>query len=426
LGVQLAAAATDFWIASSLTTECCDWAEKALAKSECTGTRSEMVLQCSFGIALIYTQGMSPRAREVLTRALALARELDDFEYQQRATCGLWLFSARSMDLKDAFAFARDYEDAVRGGDIESRATAAWLLGVPQTYMAEHAQANERLQWATVHYPIASRRRDMIRLGGDPRSSSLAHLTVNLLSQGFLDAASRESKKAVDEARSTNQPTLICVALAWAAGFVSLSLGELEQASDFGEELVATAYKSSLRPFYAAGLCIRGALAAKQGTPDAAVGPLRTGLVEMQEARYLLFYPFFRAELALVLGAIGRFDESLMEIDETLRFALQTDYRWYVPEILRIKGELLTLRGSDDLVLIEDLYRQSMRQAGEHHALFWELTAATSLAENLQRQRRSADALSVLFSTYKRLSEGFAFSRVGGAKQLLDSLAGRA
>src|SRR6185295_10613572 len=111
--------------------------------------------------------------------------------------------------------------------------------------------------------------------------------------QGFLDAASRESKNAVDEARATNQPTLLCVALAWAAGFVSLSLGELGPATDYGEELVGVAYKHALRPFYAAGLCIKGSLAARRGEPEAGVAPLRSGLVEMQEARYLLFYPFF-------------------------------------------------------------------------------------------------------------------------------------
>ena len=55
------------------------------------GTRSEMVLECSLGIALIYTQGMSAQARSVLLAALDLARRLEDFDYQQRSTCGLWL-----------------------------------------------------------------------------------------------------------------------------------------------------------------------------------------------------------------------------------------------------------------------------------------------------------------------------------------------
>ena len=40
-----------------------------------------------------------------------------------------------------------------------------------------------------------------------------------------------------------------------------------------------------------------------------------------------------------------------------------------MPEIVRTKGELLVLRGSDEPDLIEDLFRQSMTQARAHGAL---------------------------------------------------------
>ncbi|RWO31013.1 MAG: LuxR family transcriptional regulator [Mesorhizobium sp.] len=423
LGVELATAASDFWVAVSLVAEACEWAGTALAQiGDATGARCEMILRCSLGFALIYTQGMSAHAREVLTRALALARELDDFDYQQRATCGLWLFSARSMALNDALAFAREYEGVARGRDLQSRATAAWLVGIPQTYVAAHVEASERLQWAIDQYPLDRRRRDMIRLGADVRASALAHNTVNLLSQGFLNAASRTAKSAVEEARETNQPFVLCVALAWAAGFVSLSLDELDTARDYGEELVDHAYKHALRPFHAAGVCVRGSLAARHGEPEIGIGPLRSGLAEMQEAMYLLFYPFFRVELAVALGAIGRVDDGLTEIDEALRFAAETNYRWLVPEILRTKGELLALRGHNDAASIEDLFRLSMKQAGEQHGLYWELCAATSLAELLQSQQRDAEARAVLFPVYDRLTEGFSVSRVKQAKALLDQL----
>ena len=68
-------------------------------------------------------------------------------------------------------------------------------------YLGDHAQASERLKWAIDQYPVEARRRDMITLGGDPRASCQAHRTVCLLSQGFLDEASRESRIAVEEAR---------------------------------------------------------------------------------------------------------------------------------------------------------------------------------------------------------------------------------
>ncbi|MBP1862250.1 ATP-binding protein [Rhizobium herbae] len=424
LGVALAATASDFWVAVSLVAEAGEWAEKALGQiGDATGTRTEMVLRCSLGYALIYTQGMSPRARQMLTGGLALAHTFQDFDYQQRATCGLWLFSARSMALKDALAFAREYEEVARGRDLQSRSTAAWLVGIPQTYLASHAEANEQLQWAIDQYPCARRRRDMMRLGADVRTSAKAHNTVNLLSQGFLDTASRTAGRAIEEARETNQPFVVCVALAWAAGFVALSLGEFDKARSFGEELVHLAYKHGLRPFHAVGLCVKGSLAARGDNPEAGIAPLRAGLAEMQQATYLLFYPFFLTELAAALGAIGRVDESLEEIGKALRFAVETDYRWFVPEILRVEAELLVLRGSDDPALIESLLRQSMGQASAQQAVYWELSAAVSLAERLRRVQKHDEAVEVLAPVYDRLSEGFFAPRVKRAKTLLDELA---
>jgi non-specific serine/threonine protein kinase len=424
LAVELATTAADFWVAASLVAEAREWADKALALiGAAAGTRSEMVLQCSLGFALVYTQGMRPDARAALTLALALARKLEDFDYQQRATYGLWLFSARSMAVNDALAFAREYEEVARIRDLQSRATAAWLVGIPQIYLAQHVEASERLQWAIDHYPAGRRGRDLVRFGADLRASALSHNSVNLLSQGFLDSASRAVLSAIEEARITSQPTVLCVALTFAAGFIFLSLDEWDKANACGEELVAHAYKHALRPFYAAGLCVRGSLAARRGGAETGAGLLRSGLDEMQKAAYLLFDPFFRVELAAALGAIGRLDDGISEIDEALRHAVETDYRWFVPEILRVKGRLLALRGPDRTTSIENLLRQAMTQARAQKAAYWELSAATSLAELLRSQRRDAEAHAVLSPVYDRFTEGFSASRVQQAKALLDRLA---
>ncbi|EJB06055.1 non-specific serine/threonine protein kinase [Rhizobium leguminosarum] len=422
LGVELAATASDFWVAMSLVAEACEWACTALDQiGEAAGTHRELVLQCNLGFALIYTQGMSQRTYEILSRALTLAREIEDFDCQQRATCGLWLFSARSGALNEALAFARDYEAVARARNLESRATAAWLVGVPQSYMAAHVEANAQLQRALEQYPPARRRRDMIRLGGDVRCSALSHNTVNLLSLGLLDTALRGAKLAVEEARLTDQPFVLCVAL-WSAGFASLSLGDMEAARDYGEELVDLAYKRALRPFRAAGLCLRGSLALRRGDPATGIELLRAGLADMRETVYLLFDPCFRKELAAALGATGRIDDGLTEIEETLGFATETNYLWYVPEILRTKGELLMLQGSNEPASIENLFRQAMAHANGQKALYWELSAAISLAEFLRDYRRNDEAKAVLSSVYNRFTEGFSASTVRKARALLSEL----
>jgi non-specific serine/threonine protein kinase len=227
---------------------------------------------------------------------------------------------------------------------------------------------------------------------------------------------------AIEEARTTNQPTVLCVALAFAAGFIFLSLDEQDTANIYGEELVAHAYKHALRPFYAADLCVRGSLAGLRCEAATGVDMLRSGPDEMRKAIYLLFDPFFRMELAMALGAIGRVNHGIREIDKALRNAVETDYRWFVPKILRIKGRLLLPLGPDGSTSIEDLFLQAMMQARAQKAAYWELSAATSLAKLLRSQHREVEARAILSPVYNRFTGGFSASRVQQAKVLLDRL----
>jgi non-specific serine/threonine protein kinase len=420
IGVALAVVGADFWAAISLFAEGCEWAKTALSRiGDAAGTRSEMVLLCNLGMTLIYTKGMVSTARESLTRGLALAQRYADSDYQQRAMSGLWLFSARSSALDEALAIARAYESVVPPGDRQSRAMADWLIGVPLIYRAEHIEASTRLLRAVDQYPIERRSQDTVRLGSDLLASALGHVSVSLLSRGLIDTATQAATRAVEYARDSNQPTALCIALAWAAGFIFLSLGELDKAERYGEELIIHAQKHRLRPFHAAGLCVRGSLAARRGAPDIGIDLIRRGLADMRVAAYLLFYPIFLIELAAALGASHRIDDGLSEIDEALRFAMETGHRWAVPETLRVKAELLVRRGSDDPSAIMDLLRESMSQAHKQHALYWELSAAISLAELMQSQHMDAEANAVLVPVCNRLIEGSTAPRVKQAKAML-------
>jgi non-specific serine/threonine protein kinase len=423
IGVALAAAGADFWVAVSLVAESCEWSGKALARiGSAAGTRYEMILQCNLAMSLIYTKGMIDDARKALTRALSLAQTFADFDYQQRTTFGLWLFSARFSALNDALAVARPYETVARLGDRQSRAVANWLVGIPLIYLGEHIEASARLQQAIDQYPIESRRRDTIRFGADLRASASGHVSVSLLSRGLVDAALQAAKRAVEEAHIGNQPTVLCVALVFAAGFISLSLGDLDVAERYGEELIVLAKKHALHPYYAAGLCVRGSLAARRTDPNKGIDLLYQGVADIRAASYLQFYPFFQIELAAALGALGRVDDGLSEIDAALRFAAETGHRWFVPETLRVRAELFARRGSDDPEVIADLFRQSIGQAHQQQALYWELSAAISLAELLRGQNRDAEARVVLGPVYDRFTEGFSAVSLKRAKSILGGL----
>jgi non-specific serine/threonine protein kinase len=422
LGVALAAAAADFWAAASLMPEACLWAGKALARiGDAAGTRFEMILQCSLGITLTLTRGMNDDARGALRRALTLAREFADFDYQQRVTSHLWMFLVRASALNDALAMARQFEEVAGFGDTQSRLVVDFWVGIAQVYRAAHVEATERLRRVIDHYPIESRGRDTIRFAGDFHAGVSGHIAVSLLSRGLLDTASRSAASAAEKARGTNSAVQLCVALAWAAGFIFVSLSELETAERYGDELINHATRHALRPFVAVGLCVRGSVAVQRADLDAGVDLLRRGLTEMRDASYQLFYPFFLVRLAAALGAPGRVDEGLAEIDWVLRFAAETGHRWVVPEALRVKGQLFALRDLDDPA-VEDCFDRGTEVAREQDALFWELRLALSLARLRVTQGRPGAAKALLASVYDRFTEGFATADLRAARTMLERL----
>lgn len=422
LGVRLAAISCDFWIAESLIAECRDWCGKALAQlGEAAGSHDEMVLQCARGRALLFTRGMIRESLTALEHGLRLAEELDDHDFQQRASMDIWLFKSRSALLGEALDAARRLEEMTRDRDARFKAAADWIVGISLTYLAAHGEAAERLRRASEIYPVEQREKDLIRLGADLRASAAGHLTVNLISLGELDDAARSAMQAIAEARATKHVTALCIALVW-AGFTFICLGDLGRSEQIGEELVEHAYKHGMQPFHAAGLCIRGSVLAKRGEPAAAIAPLRTGLTGMQEAAYLLFYPFFVVELAQALAANDRLDDALAEIDKALETATRIDYRWLIPEIKRNKAELLIERDPEDTAEAERLLSDALAQARSQGALYWEFRAALTSAERLAARGDAVGARALLTPPYDRLSRGAASPAIKRAGEVLSGL----
>ncbi len=422
IGVQLAALSCDFWIAESLIAECRDWSGRALSQlGEATGSREEMILQCARGRSLLYTKGMIAESLVALEKGLRLAEILDDPGFQQRASMDVWLFKSRSALLGEALDAARRLEEMTRGRDVRFQAAADWIVGISLTYLAAHAEAAQRLRRASETYPVERREQDLIRLGSDLRASVAGHLTVNLVSMGDLDGALQSAMRAIEEARTTKHATALCIALVW-AGFTFLSLGHLQRSEQIAEELVEHAYKHGMHPFHAAGLCIRGSVLARSGEPAAAITPLRTGLAGMQEAAYLLFYPFFLVELAQALVANDRLDDALVEIDKALETATRIQYRWFIPEIKRNKAEMLIRWDPENTAEAEQLLSEALLQARCQGAAYWELCVSLSSAELLFSRGDAVGARALLTPHYSDFSMGIGSPVVKRARQFLSSL----
>ena len=109
-------------------------------------------------------------------------------------------------------------------------------------------------------------------------------------------------------------------------------------------------------------------------------------------------------------------------LDTALAMAAGTGERWYEAELHRLKGELLLAQGLRDEVAVEDSFRRAVAVARSQDARFWELLAATSLAQLWRDRGKRAEAHDLLAPVYGWFTEGFDTADLIEAKALLDSL----
>jgi non-specific serine/threonine protein kinase len=311
-------------------------------------------------------------------------------------------------------------------GDPVGRATADWAAGQVRYYLGEHAAAADHLQRARASYPIAMRSDDPLRFGGDLLACSLGYQAVTSWSLGYAERAFRAGRDAIKEARSVNNPISLCVVLAAPSSILLVKMGYLEEAERCIEELIEHSDRHALTPYNAFGLCSKGGLMAIRGDVTEAERLLRVGLQRSREVRYYLFDAFFQGELAAVLGTAGRIDEALVEIDAALGYAEKSESLWCLPEILRVKGELLASRAGAEANAAEQWFIQSLDLANRQQALSWALRAATSLARFWRDRDRAAEAHEVLDQVYRRFTEGFDTADLQSANDLLRQLSPRA
>jgi predicted ATPase len=171
---------------------------------------------------------------------------------------------------------------------------------------------------------------------------------------------------------------------------------------------------------------LEGQLSAERGDATTAVRLLRAALDKSPSGGYPTYsslYTAFAADLAVAEAKAGHLDRGFAAIEEALQRVQRNEDLRYLPEALRIKGELVLLQdGPEASATAEDHFTQALDCARRQGALSWELRAAKSLARMMRDQGRSADATACLQPIYDRFTEGFGTADLIAAKRLLDEL----
>jgi predicted ATPase len=428
IAVVLTAAAVSLWLRLSLLGECQSRAKQALvalATAPNQNRNAEMRLHAALGAATAEATEMGA----AFTNALAIAESLGDVEYRLRALGGLYFLHTFSSRHRAAQPLAQRFRNlAASRSDLGAQLFGEHMVGIGEHFLGDQIGARRRLEQVltpyapvypapTYHGRDIVRLQDIIRFQINGHVSARAFLARVLWLQGFSDQAMRIAETSINEAQATGHALTLCYALSLAACPIALWVGDLTAAAHFTGMLVDTSRKHDLPLWSAYGSSFQKATALMGGNIVAESQQPDTGLAEV--ARYRLSFRSITGlnQLAEVLVHAGHAAEGLAMLNVMEPF----ETGFYLPELLRLKGELSLLQDTVTAAeTADDLFRRALGEARRQGALSWELRAATSLARLLRDQGRPAAAC--LQPVYDRFTEGFGTADLIAAKQLLDDL----
>src|SRR5215472_6248793 len=424
VGVGLAAAAAPMFLTMSLLPECHRWSKQGIRALEdaTRGGAEEMHLQASLGASSMHMHGQSGSARAALERGLAIAEARGDFLYQVELVSTLTMFHTRAGSFKTALYYAK-LGQALAGtvADATAIALAHSGLGRSLQVMGDHSGARAALEPSLQYWSNLPGTSD-VYLGFDHHILVSIGLARTLWLQGHPAQSVGRMRQTIGDAERKDNPVFsLGFALFWAPE-IFLWVGDLRSAEEYADRLISNGETHIWRHERAAGRGYIGAVAIGRGDARAGAEDLQACLEQLHAVGYGMLSTAFKLSLAQGLMAMGQSDEAMTLIDETIRLIEQNEDLLYMPEALRVKGNvLLSLpqRQPDDA---EMCFTRSLDWSRRQGARSWELRTAIDLAALWASQGERDRARASLQPIFDQFEEGLDTADLKTAERLLASL----
>jgi hypothetical protein len=380
-----------------------------------------MHLQASLGVSSMQMHGESDPARAALSRSLVIAETRCDVLSQVGLLGMLSMFEVRAGSFRTSLDYAR-LSRAVDGivEDSAAMALANSILGRALQFVGEHCESRRKLE-ASFRYWSRSPRTNEVYLGFDHHILVGIGLARNLWLQGHPAQARQYVRQTIKDAERKNHPTSLGLALSWAPG-IFLWVGDLASAEEHADWLIAHAESHSFKPYLAVALGYKGMLAIARSEARIGVDSLRRCLEQLHAMRYEMLNTDFKISLVQGLVAIGEYGEGLALVDETIGRVQANGDLVHMPEVLRVKGNVLLSLPRRRPHDAETCFVQALDWSRRQGARSWELRTAVDLAALWADQGQRDRVQGLLQPILEQFAEGPDMVDLKAARHLLTSL----
>ncbi|MBW5437261.1 ATPase [Bradyrhizobium canariense] len=421
LGIALTAAAITLWVRLSLFAECRERSRTALAALGDTADddRIRMQLLSALGWSLMYGEGRAREARPILETTLELADRLDDKDFRLRALWGLCIDQFNNGQFGKARALADRFANAAaNSSDRTDVMLGDRLMAVALHYLGDQNEARLRIDRVNASLHVLAEKPKIFPL--DLRISTQYFRARILWLQGLADQAQALTARNIEEGRANGHALTFCSVLGQAACPIAFWSGDFEAAQRHGAELLEHTERHAIRLWGLWARAFNAAVMVKRGD-STGLPLLREELNRAGDARFLPRFLPLLGELAACSGEADQVDRGLDVIEDVLTRCNDRQELWYLPELIRIKGELM-LRSTRHSGDAEPRFREAMDIAGQQGARFWELRSAVSLARYMIGAGQTKEALAILERACRPFTEGAGIAEIRSAHDLIEQL----
>ncbi|MGY3368055.1 tetratricopeptide (TPR) repeat protein [Bradyrhizobium sp. GM2.4] len=406
----------------SLFAECRERSRTALAALGDTADddRIRMQLLSALGWSLMYGEGRAREARPILETTLELADRLDDKDFRLRALWGLCIDQFNNGQFGKARALADRFANAAANSpDRTDVMLGDRLMAVALHYLGDQNEARLRIDRVNASLHVLAEKPKIFPL--DLRISTQYFRARILWLQGLADQAQALTARNIEEGRANGHALTFCSVLGQAACPIAFWSGDFDAAERHGIELLEHTERHAIRLWGLWARAFNAAVMVRRGDVTTGLPLLREELNRAGDARFLPRFLPLLGELAACSGEADQVDRGLDVIEDVLTRCNDRQELWYLPELIRIKGELMlrNARHSEDA---EARFREAMDIAVQQGALFWELRSAVSLARYMIGAGQSAEALAILQRACGPFTEGAGIAEIRSAHDLIEQL----
>ncbi|PTL76701.1 protein kinase [Vitiosangium sp. GDMCC 1.1324] len=349
-------------------------------------TQDELQLLIALGIPLVQVQGFqSSEVERTYTRVRTLLREVgDELPHLELTLWGVFAYYFARGKPQEAHEVGRLLVDL--GGRQNSRELLSLghrMLATDFFTWGQMTQALRHVELALEYsdFDLEQHRLLATRHWVNPRASALAYGSVILSVLGRGEEAQRFAREALELCGRIGHPHTTAFVLTYCT-LGSQLRGDARMVLALADQCIPLAREQKFGLWYLWPSALKAWALAELGRPQEGLTLMRQVLELWKQSGLLAGMHLNLGILAHIHMRLGQVQEGLAAADEALTWPDVTEEYSYLPELHRVRGELLRLAGREEEARGEFL--EAIRFAREHEMHAYEQRAQASLRHQSQ------------------------------------------